>query len=139
MRTNPLARLYDTCHSQKKFFFFNRIKKSLARYKLSLINSEGLLWTRSTSQDYTFSELTILDKLGPYFDYSKSTKTLRENTIMYTSQLSDKQGNIKKYSMLKRERDNSTKGRLSLWYYNLRARWSHPTTHSLPPSQNRYT
>src|SRR6266487_5145526 len=83
-------------------------------------------------------EPTILDKLGPYFDYSKSTKTLWDNIIMYTSQLSDGTGNIKRYSALKKEKGNSTKGRLPLWYHNLRARWFHPMTHSLLQYQNKY-
>jgi len=113
-RTNSLARPYDTSQSQKKFALFNGIKRVLARYKLSIIDGEGPNWTRSTPQNYSSIEPTILDKLGPYFDYSKSTKTLRENTLMFTSQLSDGQGNLKKYSTLKRERGNSTKGRLPL-------------------------
>src|SRR6266487_5969391 len=57
---------------------------------------------------------------------------------MYISQLADNTENMKGYSMLKRERGNSTKGRLPLWYHNLRTRWSHPTTHSLPPRQNKH-
>jgi hypothetical protein len=71
-------------------------------------------WTRSTPQDLSTEELTILDKLSLYFNYSKSVKTLRDNTIMYTSQLADAVENIKKYSTLKRERDNSTRGRMPL-------------------------
>src|SRR5439155_25411604 len=57
---------------------------------------------------------------------------------MYTSQLSDSAGNLKRYSILKRERGNSAKGRLPLWYHNLKARWTRPETHSLPQHQNRH-
>src|SRR6266487_2278126 len=57
---------------------------------------------------------------------------------MFTSQLADNAGNMKKYSALKKERGNSTKGRLPLWYHNLRARWSNPATHSLPQHQNKH-
>src|SRR6266487_4257688 len=58
---------------------------------------------------------------------------------MFTSQLADNAGNMKKYSALKKERDNSTKGRLPLWYHNLRARWPNPATHSLPQHQNKHS
>jgi len=137
-RTNPLARPFDTCGRQRSFQLLNGIGRTLAKHKCSIIDGESKIWTRSTPQDFSNQEPTILDKLGPYFDYAKSTKTLRENTLMFTSQLADTNGQIKRYATLKRERGNSTKGRLPLWYKNLRERWNQPETHTMPSHQNKH-
>ena len=115
---------------KKNFKFLNGIRNELAKIDCSIIDAENLMWKRSTPQ-IPYNE-TIEDRLGPFFNYSKATHTLRRNNILYVDQIInplDRQ--IIPYSTLKVNNNLKPQGRIPEWHHRLRdaitRNWTYPT------------